>query len=61
MKISNSKEKETEVDQEIIFDLWTIDKSMGESRFAQILGGLVIVGLVIFAYLFKYGYFKGLF
>lgn len=42
-------------------DLLTIDKSMGESRWAQMLGVVVLVGIVVFAYLFKKGFFQGLF
>jgi uncharacterized membrane protein YhdT len=38
-----------------------IDKSMGESRWSQILGVVILIGIVVFAYLFKKGFFQGLF
>ncbi len=34
-------------------DFFKIDKSMGESRFDQILGVIVLVGIVIFAVVYK--------
>jgi len=49
------------MDKETKFDLLTIDKSMGESRWSQILGVVVLIGILTFAYLFKKGYLQGLF
>ena len=43
--------------KEINYNLLTIDKSMGESRWAQILGVVVLVGVFVFAYLYKTGFF----
>ena len=40
---------------------WTIDKSMGESRFSQLLGFVVMLGLAVFAVYHKpiIAYFGG--
>jgi len=32
--------------------LFKIDKSMGESRAAQVLGGILLIGIIIFAVLY---------
>ena len=49
------------MEEETKFDLLTVDRSMGESRWAQLLGVAVLIGIVVFAYLFKKGYLQGLF
>ncbi|GAG91552.1 unnamed protein product [marine sediment metagenome] len=50
-------ENENNDNGEMKFNFWTIDRSMGESRFAQVLGVLLFIGIVIFSILFKMGYF----
>jgi len=32
-------------------DFWKVDKSMGESRFDQVLGVIILVGLFVFSIL----------
>jgi len=35
------------------FDFWTIDKSMGESRGAQILGLILLIGTIVGSVIYK--------